>query len=279
MSKDLAVIVIHGMGSQGPGFADDAIEELSEWVEDRNRDPERIAWLPIYWADILEPRQRRYLRDANRNNDLDYLRLRRFVISALGDASAYQKVPASADTTYRRIHDRIRVKVKELYSGDLAATAVPLVVMAHSLGGHIISNYIWDLQNGRIFDLVHRPETDLADLSKFEKMQTLAGMITFGCNIPLFTFAYTKVEPIKFPAPRLRNDLKRKAKWLNFYDPDDVLGYPLKPIGPAYRKVVTRDIAINVGGVFSNWNPASHGGYWTDNDFTKPVADFIVRFL
>ncbi len=279
MSKDLAVIVIHGMGSQGPGFADDAIEELSEWVEDRNRDPERIAWQPIYWADILEPRQRRYLRDANRNNDLDYLRLRRFVISALGDASAYQKVPASADTTYRRIHDRIRVKVKELYSGDLAATAVPLVVMAHSLGGHIISNYIWDLQNGRIFDLVHRPETDLADLSKFEKMQTLAGMITFGCNIPLFTFAYTKVEPIKFPAPRLRNDLKRKAKWLNFYDPDDVLGYPLKPIGPAYRKVVTRDIAINVGGVFSNWNPASHGGYWTDNDFTKPVADFIVRFL
>lgn len=279
MSKDLAVIVIHGMGSQGPGFADDAIEELSEWVEDRNRDPERIAWQPIYWADILEPRQRRYLRDANRNNDLDYLRLRRFVISALGDASAYQKVPASADTTYRRIHDRIRVKVKELYSGDLAATAVPLVVMAHSLGGHIISNYIWDLQNGRIFDLVHRPETDLADLSKFEKMQTLAGMITFGCNIPLFTFAYTKVEPIKFPAPRLGNDLKKKAKWLNFYDPDDVLGYPLKPIGPAYRKVVTRDIAINVGGVFSNWNPASHGGYWTDNDFTKPVADFIVRFL
>lgn len=279
MSKDVAVVVIHGIGSQNPDFADEMIDELSGWIEDAKRDPERVAWQPIHWADILEPRQRRYLRDANRNNDLDYLGVRRLVISALGDASAYHRVPGSADTTYRRIHDRIRVRVKELYEGDLAKSAVPLVVMAHSLGGHIMSNYIWDLQHGRIFDLVHDPETDLAGLSGLEKMQSLAGMITFGCNIPLFTFANTKVEPIAFPAKQLGDAVKKKAKWLNFFDPDDVLGYPLKPIGPAYRKVVTRDAAINVGGLFSSWNPASHNEYWTDNDFTKPAAKFLAKFL
>ena len=81
------------------------------------------------------------------------------------------------------------------------------------------------------------------------------------------------------PPPRLREDLKEKARWLNFYDPDDILGYPLKPISEGYAEVVTRDIAINAGGVFSSWNPLSHNGYWTDNDLTKPVADLISSFL
>ncbi|MCH7957406.1 MAG: hypothetical protein IIB63_07635, partial [Proteobacteria bacterium] len=109
----------------------------------------------------------------------------------------------------------------------------------------------------------------------------LAGMITFGCNIPLFTFAYTKVVPIQFPAPDLPDpgDVRDKAKWLNYFDPDDVLGYPLKSINAAYDAVVDEDIAINVGGLLSNWNFLSHTKYWTDNDFTKPAAEFIATFL
>lgn len=78
----------------------------------------------------------------------------------------------------------------------------------------------------------------------------------------------------------LPDDLKRKAKWLNFYDPDDVLGYPLKPINAAYDNVVTDDITINVGSWFStSWNPLSHSAYWTDNSFTKPVAKYVCSFL
>ncbi len=60
---------------------------------------------------------------------------------------------------------------------------------------------------------------------------------------------------------------------------DDILGYPLKPINPAYRRVVSRDITINVGGILSSWNPASHTKYWTDNDFTVPAAEFVGRLL
>ena len=87
------------------------------------------------------------------------------------------------------------------------------------------------------------------------------------------------MKPIKFPAPGLPSGLKKKARWLNFYDPDDILGYPLKPINSDYRKVVTKDIAINAGGFFSSWNPLSHNGYWKDNDFTKPVSNLIASFL
>ena len=119
----------------------------------------------------------------------------------------------------------------------------------------------------------------MGNLSPFKRMERLAGMITFGCNIPLFTFAHHTVVPITFPAAQLSPSVKAKARWFNFYDPDDVLGYPLRPINSAYRNVVNKDIAINVGGLFSSWNPLSHGAYWTDNNFTKPVARFISSIL
>jgi len=48
-------------------------------------------------------------------------------------------------------------------------------------------------------------------------METLAGCITFGCNIPFFVFAYAKKD--------------------------------IKPINQAYNKVIDRDIPINVGGM------------------------------
>ena len=143
--------------------------------------------------------------------------------------------------------------------------------MAHSLGGNIMSNYIWDMQHGG--------GDQPGDLSPFEQLHTLAGMITFGCNIPLFTFAYTDVKPIQFPADQLPDTVRNKARWFNYYDPDDVLGYPLKSINSAYDAVVDEDIAINVGGLLSNWNPISHTKYWTDNDFTKPAAEFIASYL
>ncbi len=208
------------------------------------------------------------LRDAKRSGNLDFLSLRKFVLTALGDASAYQKVNGTQNTTYEQIHERVRNEIERLYTIDLGAAAKPLIILAHSLGGHIMSNYIWDMQ-----------QSANTGVSDFESMGHLAGFVTFGCNIPLFTFAYRNVVPIAFPGSKVSDEVKRKAKWFNYYDPDDVLGYPLKPINAAYRGVVNKDIPINVGGVFSSWNPMSHTKYWTDNDFTKPVSKFIANFL
>jgi hypothetical protein len=53
---------------------------------------------------------------------------------------------------------------------------------------------------------------------------------------------------------------RHRAKWYNFYDPDDVLGYPLKTINADYKKAVTKDIPTNVG-VFSH-----HGIHWRMED-------------
>ena len=85
--------------------------------------------------------------------------------------------------------------------------------------------------------------------------------------------------PIEFPASNLSTDQKKLARWYNFFDPDGVLGYPLKPLSSGYDKVVNAGIPINVGGLLSSWKPASHTQYWTDDSFTKPVVKFLIRFL
>ena len=75
------------------------------------------------------------------------------------------------------------------------------------------------------------------------------------------------------------SSIKKASRWRNYYDPDDILAYPLKPLSPAYAKAVHEDVPINVGGVFTSWNPASHSQYWTDNSFTKPAATAIADVL
>jgi hypothetical protein len=49
----------------------------------------------------------------------------------------------------------------------------------------------------------------------------------------------------------------------------------------AYGRIHTiiRDIPINVGGVATGWNPLSGSPYWTDNDFGKPVANFVAKLI
>ena len=149
MSKELGVLIIHGMGSQTEDYADAMTKELSSRIDDRGKDSDQVAWKPVYWADVLESKQLRYLRDARRGGDLDFIKLRRFIITAIGDASAYRKVEKKTQTTYDEIHKRIEDNVRELYEKDLEAKDKPLVVLAHSLGGHIMSNYIWDRQTSQ----------------------------------------------------------------------------------------------------------------------------------
>ncbi len=278
MDKKLAVVVIHGMGSQVPDYAEPMIEELSSRVAGMGGDPNQLAWKAIYWADIVQPRQTEYLEEARRQGDLHCNRLRSFVVSNLGDASAYQRIgphssaePSAGATTstYLEIHNRVKASIRDLYLDELNGADKPMVILAHSLGGHIMSNYIWDRQHAN----------DTTGLSDFERMETLAGIVTFGCNLPLFTFAYDPVVPIRFPGNQLPDNIKERAKWVNYYDSDDVLAYPLKAINPDYDAVVEADLEINVGNLLTSWNPLSHTGYWTDDDFTIPVAEFIKSLL
>lgn len=273
VKKELAVLVIHGIGRQDENFASELIAGVSEQLETLGRDPQTLAWQSVYWDDILSPAQDAYLQAAFETNDLNAKKARSILLSALGDAGSYRQLPSGGrrggeeNLTYRRVHARVSESVVKLYRDQLNSRAVPLVGLAHSFGGHILSNYIWDAHR--------RPDRRL---SPFERMNWLTGLITFGCNIPLFTFAYRDVVPIQFPPARLPARLKPLARWLNFFDPDDLLGWPLQPINEAYAAIVD-DERINVGGVVSGSTPVSHLAYWHDQAFARRVADFLSTLL
>ena len=157
-------------------------------------------------------------------------------------------------------------KAVEQVGAALDSPNAPVVIVAHSLGAHVISNYIWDAQERK--GLWHGKEP-----SKFEELGTTAYMFTAGCNIPLFVSGLSSVEAIRRP-----ND---GFKWLNFYDKDDVLGWPLKPLPDgkqhSYSAVVTTDRPINSGNILVSWTPGSHTEYLKSSSFLKPLAAAIKK--
>jgi hypothetical protein len=93
------------------------------------------------------------------------------------------------------------------------------------------------------------------------------------------TLAYDPIEAIEFPPRQLPDQLKRIARWKNFFDQDDVFGYPLKSLSPSYEEAVSEDIEINVGFPILSATPLSHFYYWSDSNFIRPVADFVDEVL
>lgn len=264
MPADLGVLVVHGMGAQKADFADGFVREMRRRLEKLGVAADRIAWRAGWWADLVRDREEKLWRELSRGHDLDFAEIRRFLISHFGDALAYQRVPVPGADVYTLMHARIREHLAALRTemgGDR-----PIVMLAHSLGSTIVSNYTWDEQ---------RHPTPGA--SAVEQMRTLAGIVSVGSNIPLFTLGLPEVVAIRFPGDLLAAPVAAAAKWLNFFDPDDVLAFPLRPLSPSYAAVVAADNAINVGGLFDSWNPLSHDRYWTDNDFTQPVATLIAQ--
>jgi len=100
-------------------------------------------------------------------------------------------------------------------------------------------------------------------------------LATTGCNIPLFVAGRSRVVP--FAAP---ND---DFAWRNYYDEDDALGWPLRPLYDERAEIVT-DVPVNasgglLGALTSSWNPLSHGNYWEDREVQRPVADALRGLL
>jgi hypothetical protein len=273
MPTRLGVLIIHGMGAQTSSFAAAISSDLTARLEKKGIAAGTVCFCPLFWADVLEPKERDLLDVEAQAGSLAWMTLRRFVVHNLADAVAYRRADDEAGAVYGRVHDAIRAKLRQSISdiGD----GTPVMLLAHSLGGAIMSDYIWERQKG-----VQAGETNL------ERLVNLVGIVTFGCNIPLFTLALPRVQPVLLPSPELSPsyDVLRPAiEWHNYYDPDDVLGWPLARIygprddGRPGPTIVDHD--INVGSWKTSWNPMCHGDYWTDRNFTGPVADHIERIM
>jgi hypothetical protein len=270
MSKKIGVLFVHGMGAIQDDFAHDAIQQLRERISGRGLNHDEVAWETVYWAPTLASQESRVWGELSADHELNWAKLRRFFINAFGNTSSYQTTHAHPGSCYSKIHDKVHEAIRAL-RGKLGGEDKPLVVMAHSLGSVIMSNYIWDRQKGR--------DQERYGATPFERMETLAGLVTLGSTIPLVNLAVDPVTAIEFPPTGLPEKVRKKAKWLNLYDSDDVLGWPLKPLSQSYADAVNEDIEVSVGNILTSWNPANHAAYWTNDSVIKPAAYLVSSLL
>lgn len=234
-----------------------------------------VAWKEVFWSDVLQSRQEDCLKKIKRKTGWD--NTRHFVMCNLSDAASYCFTPDGTDQTNEEIRSRFEGNILDMEK-DIGPKG-QIVILAHSLRDHITSNYIYDQQSYLVRKKVGMHSSNL------QNMTTVSGLITFGCNIPVFVFSYSEedVIPIGYPGSNLPANKKFKTWWYNFYDKDDILGFPMADTSRAYGALAKStglvDDSINACGFFDAWNPLSHNAYWRDNELTDPIVHFIKNKL
>jgi len=229
--------------------------------------------------DNFEAHYQNYVEEL-RKIRLSYMRLRAFVVRSGADVIAYQPIPGNRDT-YDKIHDYVAEHLSVL--ADRAGEDAPLCIICHSLGTVVASNYLWDLQH-------HSAQKEMIDQktlarlnTPLERAETLAHLYTLGSPLALWALRWSESKipfgkPINFPGLELHSHYPNlKGEWINFYDRDDIIGYPLRPLNGLYRQMVTEDREVNVGSIMESWNPGSHLGYWTSKKVQQPIAESLAH--
>ncbi len=278
MAKKLGILMIRGSGSPGFKEQETFIKRLFSLLRKQGEDPVRdIATQMVDWYGPLETEQQKLIRRLeNSGLKVRGRGLRRFLLSNIGDLINYGGRPNRPSTTYEQIHQLVTNDIRSLQ--DQLRPDAPLIVLASSMGTEVINNHIWDRQQ---FKVRNPGMPDPMGKTAFERMETLVGLFTFGNNIPIFGAALTieDLEPIRFPDTDLPAELMLLSEWINIYDKNDPLGYPVTFVNQQYGDGRVKDVEYNVGNLFTSWNIASHFYYWKSRKVCKRVSSFSVRIL
>ncbi|MBI4342792.1 MAG: hypothetical protein HY599_05445 [Candidatus Omnitrophica bacterium] len=253
----VGVLLVHGIGDQGPDWADGTIQSLKARLASQ-----LAALLPgqppvdlqqafvigrAHWADVLQEHQRalrRMLEAAHApapSSGSWWRRLlgvaahearrqeSRFIAEFVGDVIGYRS-PATRAAIYETITSVLNDLLGRLEPGS---PKVPLTIIAHSLGTVISSDYVWDLTNAR----------RAKGRDGFHDRWRLENFFTAGSPLALFSLQYGGPalfnQPIAVESPR--------GRWVNLYDPNDPIAMPLKPLNEAYYRVVLADAPVRAG--------------------------------
>jgi hypothetical protein len=127
----------------------------------------------------------------------------------------------------------------------------PLILIGHSLGGVIAYEYSID----PVFS--DRPPIDL--------LVTVGSQVGLFAEYGLLQVVGPPLEQGKTPSQLSYRHGGLQGPWLNFYDPDDFLSFP---IGRVFREAADGDRICPAGKPF----PASHGAYWNNEELYTAIA-------
>jgi len=265
----LNILIIHGMGDQpkdfSRGFQGVLLPKFRTSLEYLAKDyslpnpfvPEPLNFIPGWWAPVMDATQKE-METRIYKKKIPFLR--KFGMSFMGDVVAYQGEPV-----YNEIHRHLA----EALRAQLKPGSGHLTIIAHSLGSVIASDFVYDhtIKIGKTFQ-----DGFGVSFSNF-----------FTLGSPLVLYAMRSANGEEFTPARLLDHFDRPVRvesetgyWLNLFDDDDIIGYPIKPINRFYREAVTADLTVAVGDLLTRWNPLSHAYYWDDAGICRIIAEKLA---
>lgn len=270
MTKKLVFITLHGIGETQKEYHNNLKHLLEKrlgkdiWL--------KVHFEPIYYQSALPDYQYTVWANMRSSTHLSWQDLRKFLLFGFSYASILEHRASDDGSVYKQIQKSIiyslKIAIEKVKNND-----IPIIILAHAFGCQIISNYLWDSQKNKgIWQMGSLDYPDFQpEEEDFLKLKSLRYLITTGCSIPLFVAGFADIMAISKPNPGF--------KWLNYYDKDDVLGWPLKPLSPSYNSIVEDDLEINSGNLWQLWNSQNHDGYWTEEDFLQPLSAVIQGLI
>lgn len=195
------------------------------------------------------------------------------MIHFIGDVIAYDRSGDRAN--YNAIHTTFANGLANL--ADRAGPDAPLCVLAHSFGTVLANDYFYDQQHPRRTQVAEAVNQARGD-SPLARGHTLSWLYTMGSPLALWSLRYQKStrkmsKPIAFPGRRVAKNFPDLAtEWVNFYDKDDIIAYPLRGLSDHYAATVTEDRAVDVREFPVSQTPLTHPFYWTDRTVMDQIG-------
>lgn len=306
MARKIAVVFVHGIYNEADDYHEPMRKKLVAALPRRLRG--EVDFEAANWAPIVRRHQAAYMRKLIEGGLIADTKHRRLALQGLGDAAAYQKTKNYKNSSYYEIQAEVRRAVDAL--DQRGEPDRPLVFIGHSLGCHILSTFAWDTYSMRRTNPERLNGEDpkvqefadyLRNGSPFRRLETLAGFVTMGCNMPLFTFTFgpERIIPITkarqptehpaFPGAGLQSALKERTRWLNYYSRNDLLGYPLKPLNADYAAEDRIEDHVVKSERWWRWlltlpapalaAYAAHTGYWTHRPVIRGTARLLADLI
>ena len=262
MAKKVAIAVVHGIGEQTPGFSTSFIEKLTDFLN-QYEDVDVIS-KEICWQTQVQPRENRLI---DKLDGMGWMKLRNLFINYGADAIAYQPIEENA-SVYADVHKIYDISLKSLWR-EADHQEIPLIIIAHSLGTVVTSNFLWDCFNklSKAREIYEPSQVSHVMIKKNLKL-----IVTLGSPIAVWSLRYENGgKSLKLP---------KDTKWLNIYSEYDVIGYPLTVINSDYcNNNGIEDMVMNVGGLLTRYTPVSHVEYMDDLKLIKVLAKEILLKL
>ncbi len=274
MDTRLAVFIVHGIGDQKKGFSRDMKDNLKSNFKkalqhmgqgDLEGQDDALIFREGLWADITQKGEdtlkNRIFNDPDSN--VDWIKARKFFMDYLGDAISYFKGKVTdIYSQYNAIQSRIDCQVQNLSNETNPDQSTLLTVVSHSLGTVVLSDYLYD---------------------KRESLETkhkliFSNFFTLGSPIAMYANRFYNHNSPDNPFSNFKPQKVKDANgiWVNLFDEDDIVGYPIRPVNAYCKSAVAADLNVSVGSILTGWNPASHTGYWKDEEVGKIIAEKLA---